>query len=76
MSPQTISLFINKFIIYFSFLYSHLKDAHVLLTEINKNSKNAVGVAAYKNTGFYPSQKTVALRFTAKNGHAEYKDSI
>ena len=46
MSPQTISLSINKFIIYFSFLLSHPKDVHALLTEINKNFKNAIGVAA------------------------------
>ncbi len=32
-------------------MHSHPKDVHALLTEINKNSKNAVGAAAYKNTG-------------------------
>ena len=48
-SSQTISLFINKFIIYFSFLLSHPKDVHALLTEINKNFKNAIEWLPYKN---------------------------
>ena len=46
-------------------MHSHPKDVHVLLTEINKNSKNAVGVAAYKKHGFaiLTKKRSVALHF-------------
>ena len=44
-------------------MHSHPKDVHVLLTEINKNSKNAVGVAAYKKHRFaiLTKKRSVAL---------------